>query len=360
MAGKWHLTNNETGNYVHLKPEAASLYGFDYVAPRGEGTQNEGDKWVDHLTDEAIGFIEKHRDDPWFFYLSHHTVHNIVSAPAELVEKHLAKGAPATGNFNATYLASIEHLDNSIGRLTAALDKNGLRENTLVVFLSDNGGIDTTLELPGAVGEPIDTGEPLTIKDKQYDNAPLREGKGSPYEGGIRVPCIVRWPSVIKPESVSTTPVHVIDWLPTLFDAAGTTAPHDTTIDGTSLVPLFKGKTIPPRPLYWHMPLYDLRWAATPCTVLRQGDWKLIEFFGDSFDAEMRYQPGRRLELYNLADDIGEQNNLSATEPERAKAMSGQIHAWLSSIPTPIPGKNPHFDPKRMFEETREKQPWNP
>ena len=356
MAGKWHLTNGETGNYVSLNPKAGQLYGFDFIAPEGNGSHNAGDKWVDHMTDEAIGFIEKNKDTPWFFYLSHHTIHNTVSAPPELVEKHLAAGAPESGYFNATYLAAIKHLDNSVGRLMAAIDEKDMRENTVVVFLSDNGGIDTQYELP----EPSNSGKPLTIKEQLYDNAPLREGKGSPYEGGIRVPCIVRWPSTIKPESVSSTPIHVIDWLPTLLEAAGTTVPEDTTADGTSLLPLFNGKDIPPRPLYWHMPLYDLRWAATPCTVLREGEWKLIEFFGDSFDAKVRYQPGRRLELYNLAEDIGETNDLSATESERAKAMSEKIHVWLASIPTPVPGENPHFDPKRMFEETREKQAWNP
>ncbi len=139
--GKWHLTTNEDGNYVGLKPEAAKHYGFDTVNSPGPGSQNAGDKHVDHLTDEAIAFIAKHRTRPWFCYLAHHTLHGVVSAPSALVENHRARGAPSEGLHNATYLAAIEHLDNSVGRLLAALAKEGLRDNTVVIFLSDNGGV---------------------------------------------------------------------------------------------------------------------------------------------------------------------------------------------------------------------------
>lgn len=131
------------------------------------------------------------------------------------------------------------------------------------------------------------------------------------------------------------------------------------TFDGINLMPLLRGETLPERPLYFHMPLYDLRWAATPCAVIREGDWKLIEHFGDSFDENLRYQPGRKLELFNLRADLSESQNLAAAENARAESMSAKLHSWLQSIPTPIPGENPHFDPKRQFEETKTKQAWN-
>jgi arylsulfatase A len=382
MAGKWHLTTGADGDYVHLR--AGDAHGFDYVAPRGAGTQNEGDKWVDHLTDSAIGFIRERKDKPWFFYLAHHTLHGVVSAPPELVKKHREAGAPETGMFNATYLAAIEHLDTSIGRLMAALDETKQRENTLIVFLSDNGGLDTNYN--------TNTTGQLTIKTQEFDNAPLRAGKGSPYEGGIRVPCLVRWPASVKAGQVCSTPVHVTDWMPTLLAASQSSPlapreePHASqankspsssetsraknalsssrrsemaTFDGINLMPLLRGETLPERPLYFHMPLYDLRWAATPCAVIREGDWKLIEHFGDSFDENLRYQPGRKLELFNLREDLSESQNLATTEKAHAEAMSAKLHTWLKSIPTPIPGENPHFDAKRQFEETKTKQAWN-
>ncbi len=358
MAGKWHLTTGADGDYVHLREGEA--HGFDFVTPRGAGTQNESDKWVDHLTEAAIGFLRERREIPWFFYLAHHTLHGVVSAPADLVNKHREEGAPETGMFNATYLAAIEHLDTSIGRLMAALDETGQRENTLVLFLSDNGGIDTLLATPGMSGDPLDGSAPLRVKAREFDNAPLRAGKGSPYEGGIRVPCILRWPAVVQAGQVCTTPVHVTDWMPTFLNMAGAPVPDSLSLDGVDLLPLLTGGALPERPLFFHLPLYDLRWGATPCAAIREGDWKLIEFFGDSFDDGFRYRPGRKLELFNLSEDLGETRDLASAEPALAEAMSVKIHDWLRSIPASIPGENPHFDPQRMLEETKEKQAWNP
>ncbi|MBL9213818.1 MAG: sulfatase-like hydrolase/transferase, partial [Opitutaceae bacterium] len=179
MAGKWHLTTGADGDYTALKPAAAAAYGFDFVAPRGPGTQNEGDKWVDHLTDQAMGFITTYRARPWFFYLAHHTVHGRISAPPDLVAKHRARGAPESGFHNATYLACIEHLDNSVGRLLRHLDTEGQRENTIVVFLTDNGGVDTSWALPAMSNDPVDGSAPLRVREQHFDNAPLRSGKGT-------------------------------------------------------------------------------------------------------------------------------------------------------------------------------------
>lgn len=355
MAGKWHLTTGADGDYVALKRESSLEYGFDFVAPRGPGSQNAGDKWVDHLTDSAISFLREYQNQPWFFYLAHHTVHGTVAAPEALVNKHRFAGAPDTGLHNATYLAAIEHLDNSIGRLMAALDETSQRNNTMVVFLSDNGGLDTSYAIPQTTNELDDESQSLKVRVQEFDNAPLRSGKGSAYEGGIRVPCLVRWPAMVKDSQICETPVHIVDWMPTLLAAAGIKPPKNHMLDGVSLLPLLQGETIPPRPLFWYMPLYDLRWAATPCAVIRDGDWKLIESFGDSFDASPRYREGHRLELFNLRDDIGETRDLATIDKQRAAKMSAQLHTWMQSIPAPVPGLNPFFDAKRKFEETNKK-----
>jgi arylsulfatase A len=291
MGGKWHLTSGADGDYTALNPAAGEAYGFDFVAPKGQGQLGEGDKWVDHLTGQAIGFIEQNRERPWFFYLAHHTVHGRVSAPDALVEKYRAKGAPAEGLHNAIYLAALEHLDNSIGRLLAKLDELKLRERTIVIFQSDNGGVKSTYSLPGAA----ESSTPLKIDRFEFDNAPLRANKGTPYEAGIRVPCLVRWPGVIKGGIVSDT----------------------------------------------------------------DGDWKLIEYFGDWFDDAGIYHAGQHVELYNLRADVGEAHDLATREPERAARLRDQMHAWLKSIPAPIPGPNAHYDAAKAFTETREKQPWN-
>ena len=358
MAGKWHLTNNADGNYGGLKPEAGAAYGFDVVAPPGPGSPGEGDKHVDYLTDRAIGFAERHADRPWFFYLAHHTVHGKVSAPEPLVAKYRAQGAPADGLHNATYLAALEHLDNSIGRLRAALEKLGQLERTLIVFLSDNGGVDLVYDkryFSAADGAKPPLPTRLEVERREFSNAPLRMGKGSHYEGGIRVPCVVRWPGVTPPGLVSDVPVHVVDWLPTLLAAAGTRAPAGHVVDGHDLAPVLRGDAIAERALFWYLPFYELRWGATPAAIVRQGEWKLIEFFGDWFDPEGNYVPGARVELYHLGRDIGERRNLAVDEPERVRALRATLHAWLRSVPAEIPGPNSAHDPARQFLEVRTK-----
>ena len=359
MAGKWHLTTNADGDYVRLKPEAAAAYGFDFVAPPGPDSPSQGDKWVDHLTDQAIGFIERHRERPWFFYLAHHTVHSVVAAPAELVAKHRAAGAPAEGLHSAVYLAALEHLDHSIGRLLAKLDELGLRQQTLVVFLSDNGGIQSVYDAKDFTNGAGGGLRKLQVQREEFSNAPFRAGKGSPYEGGLRVPCLIRWPSVVQAGSTCSTPIHVIDWLPTLLDVAGVAPPKDHMVDGTNLGPLLRSGKLAPRPLYWYMPLYDLRWGATPCAVVRDGNWKLIDYFGDSFDDDGNYITGARSELFDLTHDSGERHDLASQQPEQTARLRRQLHAWMQSIPVSIPTKNPHYDAARSLSETKQKQPWN-
>jgi arylsulfatase A-like enzyme len=155
--------------------------------------------------------------------------------------------------------------------------------------------------------------------------------------------------------------VHVVDWLPTLLEAASAgagqpiKAPTGVRLDGVSLVPLLRGEAMAERALFWHAPLYDLRWGATPCAVVRRGDWKLIEYFGDHFDAEGRYVLGKHVELFNLREDLSETKNVAEREPARAGALTKELHGFLEDCQVEIPGPNPHHDPARAFEEAHAK-----
>jgi uncharacterized sulfatase len=331
ILGKWHLSLYENdGYYTYLYLGNAHFYGFDYVNPKQDPPeyQSYGDKGVDFLTDEAIAFMERNKNHPFFIYLSHHTVHNPILAPENLVQKYLGKGYPETGLNFAEYLASIEHLDHSVGRLLQKIEELDIEENTVVFFVSDNGGVD-----------------------RFFDNAPLRYGKGSAYEGGTRVPFIVKWPGQVKPQQECKIPVHIVDVYPMLLDVAGAKKPGNQVLDGVSLLPLLVNdkraeKEMIHRPIYFYQPLYDIQWGAVPCASMVEGDYKLIWFFGDYIDLDQngKYIPEGRLELYNLSEDMSEKYDLSATEPGITTRMQEQLREWILSCGAEIPGLNPDFD----------------
>lgn len=339
MMGKWHLTQNDDGYYTRMFERAKEHYGFDYVDPMTDPSEyhNSEDKGVDYLTNLAIDFIEANKDTNFFVYLSHHTIHGKVRAPQNLIEKYLEMGYPEEGVFNATYLAAIEHLDNATGRLLDKIDQLGLTEKTMVMFLSDNGGVD-----------------------KEFDNVPLRWGKGSPYEGGIRVPFLVRWPGIIEAGSVCKTPVHVNDLYPTMVEIAGGAMAEDHLIDGESIVPLMKQENGWERnTLYWYMPLYDIQWGATPAAVIRKGKFKLISFFHDYVEKEndFNYIPIGRIELYDLENDIGETNNLVDSLPDLASELQEQLYAWIEETGAEIPGLNDNYMEDSVYVVKRPSSP---
>lgn len=335
LLGKWHLTQNEDGYYTYLRDRAKHHYGFDYVNPMTDPSEyhKQGDKGVDLLTDEAIGFMKRHRDEPFFVYLSHHTIHGPVLAPEDDIEPYDYRGYPKEGIHNSTYLGAIRHLDQSVGRLMQSLNELDLADDTMLVFLSDNGGVDSL-----------------------YDNAPLRYGKGSVYEGGVRSPMIVRWPGRVEAGTVCDTPVHIVDFYPTFLEAAGGGRPQDHILDGESLMPLLSQSGEWSREsICQYLPLYDKRWGLTPCASIRRGDYKLIHFFGDYVDMDngRAYIPEGRVELFNLREDIGERNDLSERMSDKTRAMLDELHAWIRSNGREIPGLNPDFDPDRVFVEAR-------
>lgn len=362
IVGKWHLTSNADGNYLGLHPKAAHHYGFDYAPPMlsRKYFQPGSDRGVDLLTDQALEFIGRNRDQPWFCFLSHHMIHGVVVAPKDLENKYRRLGYGDEGPNRAVYLAGVEHIDRSIGRLMKGLDELDERRDTLVLFLSDNGGIYERLDFRN-----LPRPHPLTPTFQpnlvEYENTPLRAGKGSIYEGGVRVPLIASWPGRIAKASVVETPVHAIDILPTCFELAGAQSPEGHALDGRSLVRLMttgREDRLGERPLYQYYPFYDLNWGLTPSASIRLGDYKLIEFFGDRVDAGSRYVPGHRVELYNLRSDIGEKQNLAARQPDRTREMKARLHEWMKSMQAAIPQPNPHHDPDNAFNVTKLKPKW--
>jgi uncharacterized sulfatase len=341
--GKWHLsTFDKDGYYTYLYPDKAHYYGFDYVNPQQKPSEYQSvvDKGVDYLTSEAIIFMEQNREKPWFIFLSHHTIHNPVLAPKELVNKYLSRGYPEKGLHFAEYLASIEHLDNAVGRLNNKLSELKIEKNTIVIFVSDNGGVDS-----------------------QFDNSPLRYGKGSAYEGGTRVPFMVQWTGHIERNNTSTIPVHVIDIYPTLLSVAGISNPDNQVLDGKNLMPLLLGKKkktkeLENRTIFFYQPLYDIQWGAAPSASMVKGKYKLIWFFHDYIDLDKngQYIPEGRIELYNLKKDLSESSNLSTLLPKKTVEMKMELEKWILSVGAKIPGINPNYDLKKWNQRVNPKK----
>ncbi len=353
LLGKWHLGTEDGGSGYWIKEphdleNIRKFFGFDVVDP---GQDLEKDKGVTYLTNQAVSFIEQNRSRPFFVFLSHHSVHTFCAAPQPLVDKYLAQGYPATGPYpyegidSATYLAMIEHLDRETGRLLDCLDKLDLANQTVVMFVSDNGG-----------------------STRVTRNTPLRRGKGTCYEGGIRVPWIVRWPGRVAAGETCDVPVHTVDIYPTLLEIAGGTPPDGQIWDGESLAPLLQGGTPPRREnLFFHIPHYLCyplgHFRTTPHGAVRQGDFKLVEFFGDYFafpsaanqDSPMydpnlaEYIPQRKVELFNLKEDPGESHDLSLEMPDKTAELLKLLQEWRRSLDADMPILNPSYDPRESF-----------
>jgi arylsulfatase A-like enzyme len=324
MFGKWHLGQEDEHHPARRGfDEAIVSMGQHFDFKTNPDTEYpKGQYLADFLTDRAVDFIKKHKEKPFFLYLPHFGVHAPHHAKPELVSR-FEKKAPVGGHHGATYAAMIASVDESVGRVLQTLDELKLAENTIVIFSSDNGGVG------GYVREGLKRAGDVT------DNAPLRSGKGSLYEGGIRVPFIVRWPGVTKAGSFSGVPAAHIDFFPTLLEVAAGEAPKQE-LDGESLVKLFRDPSAKLKrdAIYHHFPGYlgagANTWRTTPVGVVHRGDWKLMEFFEDG-----------RLELYNLRTDMGELKNLATEEAARAKELHAELVAWRKTVgaKTPTPHK---------------------
>ncbi len=340
LIGKWHLGVNEFGPLGH---------GFDvafgaphkgmpksYFWPQWKGNPNiegrfDGEYLTDRLADEACRFIHKNKKSPFCLFLCFHSVHVPIEAKQDKVARYekllQQRGPEKLQHHNPHYAAMVESVDDGIGRVLKTLDELKLAPNTLVVFFSDNGG----LAHPSHVGDHT----PAT------SNAPLRSGKGFIYEGGIREPLIVRWPGVAKPRSRSSVPVISNDLFPTFCEVAGVdvaSLPLNEPIDGKSLVALLKEtpKGIGPRSLYWHYPHFSSM-GGRPSGAIRSGRWKLIEHFET-----------KRIELFDLANDIGESRDLSKTHPDQAHKLAGELAAWRKRLKAGMPTRpNPKYTSNR-------------
>jgi len=301
LVGKWHL-----GGKMSLPTD----HGFHYYYPGKATTKpsaTEGGKGEYDLTEKAEKFIEDNKDRPFFLCLHHNNPHVALIAKEELIAKH--KNA-----FNPTYAAMIETLDNTVGKLLAKLDKLGLAENTIVVFTSDNGGLHV-LELPLT---------PATF------NGMFRGGKGFLYEGGVRVPVIVRWPGHVPAGKEIPTPMISTDWTPTFLEFAGVKA--KTEFDGVSLASLMtKGTPLKDRALYWHIPHYTNQ-GSRPSGAIREKDWKLVEHYDTGV-----------CELFDLAKDPGEKTDLAAKDPARIAGMRGKLEKWRRDVNAQSMTANPQF-----------------
>ena len=325
--GKWHLggkqyTPESQGFDVNVggdhRGQPPSYY-WPYQIPSipGGGT---GEYLTDRLTDDAEKFIETNREKPFFLYFAHYAVHTPVQAKQELIEKYRRKDKPeANGDGpiheNPSYAGMIESVDDSVGRVMKKLDDLKIADRTVIVFTSDNGGL---LRITG--------------------NAPLRAGKGSPWEGGMRVPLLVVWPGVVKPGSECSMPVSSIDFYPTLLEIAGIKGDrkHNATVDGKSLVPLLRQSgTLKRDAIFWHYPHYHPG-GATPYGAVRKGDYKLIEFYEDG-----------GVELYNLKKDVGEKENLAEKMPQKVAELRKLLDQWLEKVDAQLPEDNPDYNPAR-------------
>lgn len=323
MFGKWHI--GQQGAYHPAQrgfDEAIVSAGkhFDFAtSPKTE--YPEGQYLADFLTDKAVDFITRHKSELFFLYLPHFGVHSPHHAKPELIDSFKSK--PGVGGHNdATYAAMIYSVDESVGRVMKTLDDLQLAENTVLIFTSDNGGVG------GYVREGVKKAGDIT------DNAPLRSGKGSLYEGGTREPFIVRWPGVTKPGTTCNVPTIHVDIFPTFLELSGAPKPQQM-LDGESLVKLWRAPTasLQRDAIFQHFPGYlgagADSWRTTPVSLIQMGDWKLMEFLEDG-----------RLELYNLKDDISESKNLAKEMPAKVQTMHDRLVAWRVETNAPMPTKN--------------------
>lgn len=334
FVGKWH-----TGEPPEYGPQQqgynVNIGGSGHGNPRGwdggyfEPNNNpeindaeEGEYLTDYLTRKAVEIIRKNHESPFYLNLSFYTPHWPLQAPENLVEKYEQK-EPEGGHHNATYAAMIESMDTNVGKIMDALEELGIADNTVVIFMSDNGGIGGYEYI-----ENRPASDNITVSGVT-DNRPYKGGKTTYYEGGIRTPLIIRWPATIKSGTTTSEPVIGIDLYPTYLDLAGIEQPDNYQLDGLSLLPLFRNPDtdLNREALYWHFPGYpNSRWRTGPVSAIRSGSWKLLKFYATD-----------HVELYNLRDDPGEQNNLVDQMPDQTDKLKQQLEGWLTEMNAPIP-----------------------
>lgn len=323
--GKWHLGNTGFGPDKQGWQESLVVQG-NTVGPNVTGGPAL-QRTTRFLSEKAIQFIEQHKSDPFLIQISHSAVHIPLSTTPELLAKYRSKPAMPGYPSRPEYAGLLEELDQSVGQVVEAVDRLELAERTLIIFISDNGGL-----------EHEQSGRIVT------SNKPLRGEKGTLYEGGIRVPAILRWKGQIAANSQCDTPATTIDLYPTLLELANASTSPNQPLDGVSLTSLLANPEhkIEREALYWHLPHYH---HSTPAGAIRRGDWKLIEFF-ETGEAE----------LYNLRQDPSESMNLAERDPQRVGQLRLQLAAWREKVAARMPEPNPDYDPTRATELAKGKR----
>ncbi len=332
--GKWHLSDDPVpyGFDVNIggSHSGGPPKGYYPPHPNAPGLKEspQGEFLTDRLCNEACEFIKTNKDKRWMLYLTLFAVHTPIQAKKELVEKYESKQSGELHN-HVAMATMIQAVDDGVGRIVETLELLELRDDTVIFFYSDNGGYG-----------------PATDMD------PLKGYKGTYYEGGIRVPFFINWPGVVQPEQTNKEPIIGVDIYPTLCEIAGASLPENQVVDGVSLIPLFKGEVEDlnhdgqPRTLYWHFPAYlqsyqrvhdeqrDPLFRSRPCSVIRKGKWKLIQFF-ESGDVE----------LYDLSQDLSETNDVAADNLSVMQTMQSELRDWQTKTNATIPATtNPDFD----------------
>ncbi len=339
-AGKWHL--GDEGSWPEDHGFTINKGGWRVGGPRGGyfspyvnpnlESGPDGESLPIRLGEETAAFIDENKNKPFLAYLSFYSVHGPIQTTQQLWKKYrdkaVAAGLPEERFIFdrklsvrqvqdcPIYAGMIESMDTAVGIVLDKLEELGLMENTIICFTSDNGGVSS--------GDAFST-----------SNLPFRGGKGRQWEGGIREPYYIYAPGVTKPGSETDVPASGIDWYPTLLELAGVPVPQEQAVDGVSLVPVLKGGSIKERPLFWHYPHYGNQ-GGDPSSIIMEDEWKLIYYHED-----------KHCELYNIEKDIGEQIDLSASQPERTKAMLSRLKKWLDSTNAKFPKKDPQFDPAK-------------
>jgi arylsulfatase A len=327
--GKWHLS-------IDKKPPESLPYnpdkqGFDeyIVTYKPSSSRNpESDAHnVEVITEKSLQFLEDNKDKPFFLYVPHNTIHSPILGKKKLIEKYKNKAGADLPQNNPIVAAMIEELDDSVGRLLDKLDELKIADSTIVIFFGDNGGLERS--------------------NKQ---TPLRSGKANLYEGGIREPLIVRWPSVVQPASTCSEPVISVDFFPTFLEILGLKNKAPKPIDGVSLLPLLtQTGPLNRRAIYWHYPHYHSS-SIGPGGAVRMGDYKLLEWFDETICGA-----GNEFELYNLKQDIGEQNNLAKKMPEKTRELKEMLANWRKEVNAQMLTPNPNYNPQKAKKSKEQK-----
>ncbi|MFC1604003.1 sulfatase [Planctomycetota bacterium] len=325
--GKWHLSiDKKPPRSLPFNPDKQGFDEYFVTYKPSSKTDPESDAHnVEAITQKSLEFMERRKDEPFFLYVTHNTIHAPVLGKKKLVQKYKNKPGSDLPQNNPALGAMIEELDNSTGRLLKKLDELKITDKTIVIFFGDNGGLE-----------------------RDAKQTPLRSGKANLYEGGIREPLIVRWPGVVTPGSTCSEPVTSVDFFPTFREIAGVKDEAKKPIDGISLLPLLAQKGgLNRSAIYWHYPHYHSS-SIGPGGAVRAGDYKLIEWYDESICG-----PGNEFELYNLKSDIGEQNNLAKKMPKRVEQLKKMLSDWRSEVNAQILSPNPNYNPQKAKKSNK-------